>query len=371
MRREKIFLLFGILVASLSIGGRCCALAAQVVVSLAGSSGSTEKRFLLESPTDIQPLVDRLGVEEPGSALTIHFNQGVHRQQSPIKLSARHHFRSITIEGDGSEKSILTGTREISTEGTTSYVKLALPRLDTFEFLSAEIGFQKPIRPRPIQVFANEERLSPTRWPAAGDAAISVVEDEQSTTILRFDESIGASWPNQLNGRKVRLSGYFFHSYAFESVPAVIVGDHALSVKRNTAKYGFKVGGRAHIENWLSDGSVGWNIDDSTSELTVRYPAASKLSLPIVEGFIRGSDTSNVIIRDLSIFGYTGDAISMSGGRNWRISNVIIHGIGNRAVVFEGTDSSVSDCRIFDIGEGGVVLRGGTALLWCAATFRL
>jgi len=224
-------------------------------------------------------------------------------------------------------------------------------------------GFAQPIRPELAALYQGDQALTVARWPNKGYAKIERPEDLKSDErrIFRVAGRTGLDWRNDAD---LMAHGYWFRDWASQQFSVAVGRDGRLTIAGNASPYGgIRDGQRVQIVNALSElDSLGeWYLSRSTGELFAWLPQDnSPVEMAVAESVLRIEKSRNIVIRDLAIEKFLGDAVIVRGSENIVFENVSIRHTGNRAlVVMGGRRNGIRNSLIEHNGEGGVFLTGG------------
>ncbi|MEK0083059.1 right-handed parallel beta-helix repeat-containing protein [Benzoatithermus flavus] len=245
------------------------------------------------------------------------------------------------------------------------YVRIAGLPPEAFPALPPEMprGFgRSPVDPPPLLYFRGEP-MPQARWPDAGYLRITSLPEGEQGRIFGFTEPPPAGLGLESDPW---LSGYWYHDYADERVPAaaIDVGQRTIRLGPIPLHYGMRVGQRFAVENALSalDRPGEWYLDRERRLLYFWPPA------PIAEGdvelawapvLLRIEGARHLRIEGVRLERARTNAVLMQDVDDVILRDCEIRGTGANAVTVAGTRSGLERCSIRSVGAAGVVLSGG------------
>jgi len=228
------------------------------------------------------------------------------------------------------------------------------------------------------ELFFDDQRMTPARWPNEGWATIAKIVD--SGSVPRTGDASSRPGTFEYSGERpgrwnveagVWLLGYWCFDWYEEAirVKAIDVARRQMTLARPTL-YGIKQGNpaprRYRALNLLEelDQPGEFYLDQASGRLYFWPPVAmagarivlSTLHAPLISL----QDASHVTLRGFIVEASLGDGIEVSGGSHNRIEACEVRNTRQRGVrVSGGAGHRVEGCRIHDTGTGGLVLEGG------------
>jgi hypothetical protein len=228
------------------------------------------------------------------------------------------------------------------------------------------------------ELFFNDRRMTPARWPNEGWATIAKIVESGSVPregdtaprpgMFEYSGDRPARWNVEAG---VWLLGYWCFDWYEETikVKAIDIGKRQITLARPTV-YGIKQGNpaprRYRALNLLEelDEPGEFYLDHASGRLFFWPPAGmsgarivlSTLNAPLVSL----QDASHVTLRGFILEASLGDGIEVSDGSNNRIEACEVRNIRQLGVrVVGAAGHRVEGCNIHDTGTGGLVLEGG------------
>ncbi|MDD4773533.1 MAG: right-handed parallel beta-helix repeat-containing protein, partial [Eubacteriales bacterium] len=235
------------------------------------------------------------------------------------------------------------------------------------------------------ELFMNDRRMTPARYPDSGFLKISDVADVGD--VAEFPpQNYYRDWDSRRNHRggtyildadtnerakgwaepeKAWMFGYFFWDWADSSTPVKRLDTDVRCVEpAYVSRYGCRRGADYYFFNILEelDSPGEWYLDRGTGMLYM-YPTADLNTASVCLSVTTDSIIDAADCRYITFEGFTlqctrSDAIKISGSHN-TVRNCKIKNISGNAVNISGHDNTVTGCEISHTGRGGIMLRGG------------
>ena len=228
------------------------------------------------------------------------------------------------------------------------------------------------------ELFFNDRRMTPARWPNEGWETISKIVD--SGSVPRQGDTSGQPGTFEYRGDRptrwnveagVWLLGYWCFDWYEETikVQAIDLAKRQITLSRPTM-YGIRQGNpaprRYRALNLLEemDEPGEFYLDQAAGRLSFWPPddiqgariVLSTLNAPVVAL----KDVSHLTLRGFVVEASLGVGIDISGGSHNRIEACQVRNTRQLGIrVTGGTDHAVERCQIHDTGTGGLVLAGG------------
>jgi len=250
-----------------------------------------------------------------------------------------------------------------------------------------------------LGLFVNGERMPLSRYPNKGYMAMKKVivngGGQESKTddwanyyaagskekrpprpgIFEYRDNHTATWVNQLE-RGVWLKGYWRIPWQNECVRVAKIDTLSKTISLKVPVPGgignkyTRPEGNGREQYWLLnlleeiDLPGEWAIDYTDKKLYFYPPkpiAESDINIADSKGaVIELNNTSNVVIKGITIEQSVNEGVAINGGFNNTIAGCTIKNVNKYAIKIDsGTKHTVQSCDLFNIGEGGVWLKGG------------
>ncbi len=228
------------------------------------------------------------------------------------------------------------------------------------------------------ELFFNDQRMTPARWPNEGWATIAKIIESGSVPregdtsarpgVFQYSGDRPARWDVAAG---VWLLGYWCFDWYEEAIKIQSIDAEKQQITlARPALYGIKQGNpsprRFRALNLLEelDQPGEFYLDRSSQQLYFWPPGElddarivlSTLNAPLVSL----TDASYVTLRGFVLEASLGDGLEISGGAGNRIEGCEIRNVRQLGIrVTEGANHRVEYCRIHDTGTGGLMLVGG------------
>ncbi|MCY2992550.1 MAG: right-handed parallel beta-helix repeat-containing protein [Planctomycetota bacterium] len=228
------------------------------------------------------------------------------------------------------------------------------------------------------ELFFNDQRMTPARWPNEGWATIAKIVEAGSvprdgdTSPRPGTFEYSGDRPTRWNVEAgVWLLGYWCFDWYEETIKVQSIdGDKRQITLARPTVYGIKQGNpaprRYRALNLLEElDQPGEFYVDRVSGRLYFWPPAEMTGVRIVLSTLNGpvvslKDAAHVTLRGFIVEASLGDGIEVSGGRNNRIETCHVRNIRQLGVrITGGLAHRIKDCDIHDTGTGGLVLEGG------------
>lgn len=245
------------------------------------------------------------------------------------------------------------------------------PDLELPGFCSGGCGTPAPLQETSLSFFEGEERRELARWPDATYARTgrNVGPDEKDhagtfcrSGVFTCDTSRFASWQRE---PELWAFGLWRYEWAETKVRVLKLDAAAGTMAVDTApiRFGFRAGARFYVFNALSelDQPGDWAIDRVRRRLYFWPKTGARTFLAVGKGLVRLEDVSDVTFEGLD-FAYTRfTAIEASNAVRCVLRGVTLrHTSGWGISIQGGRDCRVAGCDLYDLGEGGIRLEGGS-----------
>ncbi|WP_233800093.1 right-handed parallel beta-helix repeat-containing protein [Paraburkholderia sp. HP33-1] len=210
------------------------------------------------------------------------------------------------------------------------------------------------------ELYFGDKRMPMARWPQTGFARIEAVRGDTGRQFVSEQPLPTGS----ILGKDSWAVGYWYYDWAMEVLPV-----SALNGRQNdfelggTPNFSTRAGQRFFLINVLSQlASSGEWVLDATNQRIYFWPPSSDLSqteISDAESLVRVEGASHIELDGLNFKLARGPAIVIRDSQNVRVNHAEIRGIGGRAIDAVGKEIEISNCRIHDVGDGGVYIGGG------------
>lgn len=236
-----------------------------------------------------------------------------------------------------------------------------------------------------MELFFNDKRMQPARWPNVGyDTIVSVPQYGDTMYegyVTRLDENglpkgrhygrfqyRGSRPDGWCNPEEIYLHGFWVFTWDDEMVAVKSIDKEKKEIilKPPHSHYGYMKGGVYYALNVLEelDRPGEWYLDRANGKLLFWPPG------PITRGslfvsllnstMIELENTGNIEIRGINFSKSRSAAIVIKGGENNLITGCNFNDFANIPVRIEGgVKNGVRGCELYDLSSGGIMLRGG------------
>jgi len=270
-------------------------------------------------------------------------------------------------------------------------------------------GFGRPYLPAPVELFVDGEPLTLSQWPKRGQPGepMGKVLDDGTNNLARGQRAHGGTFQyatarpaRWTHAEDVWITGFFFNGYADDTlkVKSFDVTKKTLTTEQRHG-YGFNSGKPWNrwtalnlIEEMAQPGEFA--ADPKTGKLYFLPPAGKDIAkcrlevsvLPEPLVAIRGA--TNVVFNGIHLACSRGMGVYIERGANNRIQDATLHNLGEMAVCIgmgvgldgksispaggpwrasgdplfnrdAGTGHGIVNCKIYNVGTGGISLGGG------------
>ena len=240
-------------------------------------------------------------------------------------------------------------------------------------------------RGRPgLELFFNDKKMTPARWPNAGWAEIADVPQTGELINpgefqnMRLGIPVGRhygrfTYDGEQQNNWSNVDGIFLHGYwtwnwydEFLNIQSIDTTTKEIFIKPLHSHYGYCKGQRYYAINVLEelDQPGEWYLDRSRGLLFFWPPLpleSSKAFVSLLDDPVMLLDnTENVQVEGLSFEFSRGNGIIIKGGQDNLIAGCNFNNLGDIAVWIDGgVKNGISSCDLYDLASGGVVLSGG------------
>jgi parallel beta-helix repeat protein len=224
-------------------------------------------------------------------------------------------------------------------------------------------GFGIGAGPMALELFFNDQAMTPARWPNEGWARIAGVPEGQEG-VFQFEEDRPAQWSKV---EDIWIHGYWTWDWAdsYENIAAIDPATKTITTVAPHGVYGYKKNARFYAQHVLEELDMPgeYYLDRDTGRLYFWPPASlegAEVAVTLLgDPFIVLDGASNVIIDGLRFEYGRGQGVKMGGGTGNRIRNCAFANLGTLAVSLDGIYNGVEGCTIYGTGEGGITINGG------------
>lgn len=226
-------------------------------------------------------------------------------------------------------------------------------------------GFGRPVAPAGLELFFQDQRMTPARWPNTGWVKIDKVPNGADGGRFTYSEDAPGSWAKNDD---IWVHGFWTQDWAdsYERVKSIDPATKTIETYPPHGIYGYSEGHRYYVLNVPEelDSPGEWYLDRSRGMLYFYPPAPIADGEPpivsIAESVLALNNCSYVTFRGMTLEGTRGTAVRITGGTGNRIEGCTIRHIGNVGAVLSGGKlNGVQSCDIYDTGDGGIGLSSG------------
>lgn len=388
----------GLVVLSLGMIGTDSAQAespSPVVLSVTADGGKTsgENVVTLEQALNA---IQEIGKSETNrhAQIIVEIEAGRHTLESPLlfqKVVSGKPASPLIFRGSSSGKSIISGGITITKleavddpkvldrfpekarEHVQKYRLKAVHSSPIPGFTAGGAGFAGK-REYPYELYQNGNRLPLARWPNKGFAKTGEILGEEKlfrrkktrdSGVFKFEPNKLEQWASEPD---LWMNGKWFNHWADQifKVKNIDIEAGAIALENpQSHAYGFKENRDFYAFNAFSelDQPGEWVIDRKNRVLYV-WPLESAsthpLSLSMTKTLVLGQGVENVRFEKITFEDTTGDAISLNNCSDVVMAGCTVRRTGGWAIhINGGFRCQVIGCDLYDLGEGGVQIKGG------------
>ena len=358
-----------------------------------GTRADKPFRTLERARDEIRRLKKEAGL--PPGGVVVELAPGTHQRRRPFELSAEDSGTAsapIVYRARQRGKAIVSGGVAIRAWQPVADVAI-LARLDAkakgkilwidipADLLESIPGFAnggcgyRGKREFPLALFQNGVRLPVARWPNStytnmGECLGASRERGHVGTVFgdgvfRYENERLARWVGEPD---LWFDGLWFHAWADQKMRLKAIDLQAKTISLLDPKshaFGYKTGQPFYVFNAISeiDRPGEWVIDGAKRRLYL-WPASGPQAAPVTvavgEGLVSAVDVAHVRFEDLVFEACREQAIVFKTTDHVTVSGCTFRHLGSTAVHLDGgRDGTVFGCDLYDLGEGGVIARGG------------
>ncbi len=243
-------------------------------------------------------------------------------------------------------------------------------------------GFGLKMTALPMELYYNDQPMTIARWPDSGWVTIKKVEQKRKRDGFVYGDRRPEKWPSV---KDVWMHGYWKWDWADSYVEIDSLDKRGNFIFSSTEKkYPFTKGARYYYLNIPEElDRPGEYYIDRKNGMLYFYPPNDKqrsTDVSLLETpMIRLIESENVVVQGLQFKYSRGIGIEIVGGKHNRVSDCVLGNLGILAVsvgAFEpnlsskiygntlyngkaGNNNGITNCVIYNTGEGGVILGGG------------
>ena len=313
---------------------------------------------------------------------------GVYFLAAPVRLDSRD--SNIEIVAANRGKAVLSGALSLSWEKAGNEMPSLVPEAARSNLLVARIpgegklpGFaggagahsRKDLTDVPLALFQGDSRLPLSRYPNEGFiytgeilgtnnmAKIGGAPVSHDGRFKFYDRSKLETWEKEPD---LWAFGYWHFLWADHRAKVVHIkpAEEEIAVDNRQDTYGFVSNKQFYVFNALSelDREGEWVLDRAARKIFV-WPKAGEQERPalaMTETLITATNVSNVVFDGLVFENVRQHALVFSDTSNVTVRASLVRHTGMWAVRYEGGFAGrVGGCDMYDLGEGGVYMRGG------------
>ncbi|GKT08608.1 peptidase [Desulforhabdus sp. TSK] len=346
-------------------------------------SGDAGPFATLERARDAIRAIKKTG-ELPEGGVTVHVAEGTYFLREPFTLTDEDSGTTdapITYlaEKTGSARlmagHIITGFKPVTDEATLKRLdEAARSKVYEIALKSQGITDYGPVEGGGLELFFNGKPMQIARWPNEGFTRIVDLRGGEEFDIRGTNRALIGRWvykgdrPSRwIHEKDAWLNGYWSCDWSseYQRVKSIDPGEHIIEVEKPYHVYGYRKGQWYYALNLLCeiDTPGEWYLDRENGILYFWPPSPpenAEAFVSLLPEAVKMNNVSNCTLRGFVVEGVRNTDIIIEGGEHDRIEACIIRNSGGTAVrVDDGTDIGVIGCDIYDVGGGGMVLKGG------------
>lgn len=302
---------------------------------------------------------------------SILIHGGIYRISSTVNITASHDGLTILPYGDGEVKIIgsvkLDNSNFVKVTDAEVRRKTAgavnLYEIDLSPYLEEIINYPE-YGPQGsgtayYELFANDNAKTLARWPNEGYAITGKTDTETKFNTM---QERAKKWTDS---EYAMVWGYWKYDWAGQPIYISSVDSDTELTLSNAPSYGLSEGMRYYAFNMLEELDVpGEYYIDINSKKLYYYPEepiiSSELELTVMDSSLFNiTNACNVTIKNIKFELTRADVINAKNCENLTLDGLKIRNIGNKAVDVTGKNCVVENCDIYNVGGGGIYIRGG------------
>ena len=192
-------------------------------------------------------------------------------------------------------------------------------------------------------------------------------KDNEGFGTIAFREDRPLEWKDPTQGW---IYGCFRYGWTCEMVPIAAMGPGKTFTAGDLTNYGFGFQPEEKFQRWkvlnipeevTLQGE--YSLDAKAKKAVLMLPKGTKcLEMSVVtEPLLKLKDCERITVKGVEFFCSRGNGIDIRQGKDVRIEDCDIHGLGQVAAVIDSDSRrcGLSGCHLHDLGSGGVELAGG------------
>lgn len=325
-------------------------------------------RSLLRAQSEVR----KLAKSSSGEAITVTIREGTHYLESAMVLDTNdlgEKATPVVYRAFPGERVTISAGRSVT--GCTR-LKAELLRCDVanlrLDQLATVRGAITKTGAPSFELFSGNRRLPLARWPNAEEEsngkrwAYTISErGKKSRTGFLIEPLKGKRWARSRDilVRVWSQADWFDEYLAVESVDL----DSGAVVLRQPAAYDIGTGHRFYFSNVREelDSPGEWYFDSREQAIYALVSAQEQDALVVsyLENVFRVRNTNSVVLKDLRFAHSRASGIVIEGGSDNRIEGCTVVAAGAYGIDISGSANRAVRNVIHDVGQGGIILRGG------------
>jgi parallel beta-helix repeat protein len=225
-------------------------------------------------------------------------------------------------------------------------------------------GFGRPTEPAALELFFDGQPMTLARWPNGDWAHIADAPGGADSGKFTYEGDQPAKWSKPA---EVWLHGYWTWDWAdsFEQVASINTETKEIATVAPHGAYGYKKGARFYALNIFEelDRPGEYYVDRETGMLYF-WPSKPIDSAPAQVSLLEGpmfviNGAQNVSVVGLTFECTRGAGMQVTNADGVGIQDCTFANIGTNAVTMAGKNSSITNCEMYNLGDGGISISGG------------
>lgn len=192
-------------------------------------------------------------------------------------------------------------------------------------------------------------------------------KDNEGFGTIAFREDRPLEWKDPTQGW---IYGCFRYGWTCEMVPIAAMGPGKTFIAGDLTNYGFGFQPEEKFQRWkvlnipeevTLQGE--YSLDAKAKKVVLMLPKGTKcLEMSVMtEPLLKLKDCERITVKGVEFFCSRGNGIDIRQGKDVRIEDCDLHGLGQVAAVIDPDSRrcGLSGCHLHDLGSGGVELAGG------------